>query len=160
MRPLVGFGLRDETSERGSNRVSSFVFRLRERMEKLQQNLYAIQEAMGEVSNEETAQDARLAEWVGHVEETLDVLVRVPPIEIASRHRPWELCIKNNIRTNGSESDILYSIYTCKLLSYLAFVPCCHAAWTVLHILVYPDPCPPDIIPVHCCSLTRVPRYA
>lgn len=67
----------DEASERGGNRISSFVFRLHERMEQQQRNLYAIQEAMEEMSIEETAQDARLEEWVGHVEETLDVLVRV-----------------------------------------------------------------------------------
>ena len=64
-----------ETSEKGGNRVSSYILRLRERMEQLQQNLYAIQEAMEEMSIEETTQGARLEEWVGHVEETLDILV-------------------------------------------------------------------------------------
>jgi len=33
----------------------------------------------------------RMEEWMGHVEETLDGLERVPNIEIASKHRPWEL---------------------------------------------------------------------
>ena len=43
------------------------------------------------MSIEESTQDMRLEEWVGYVEETLDGLVRVPPSEVASRHRPWEL---------------------------------------------------------------------
>ena len=80
-----------ENEIKGGNPVSSFVLRLRERMEQLQQNLYAIHEAMEELSIEETTQNRRLEEWVGHVEETLDVLVKVSPKEVASRHRPWEL---------------------------------------------------------------------
>ena len=43
-----------ENEIKGGNRVSSFVLRLRERMEQLQQNRYAIHEAMEELSIEET----------------------------------------------------------------------------------------------------------
>ena len=46
---------------------------------------------MEQLSLEETTQTARLEEWVGHMEETLDVLERVPNRDLASRHRPWEL---------------------------------------------------------------------
>ena len=81
----------DESCERGGSRVSSFVLRIRECMEQLQQNLYAIQEAMEEMRIEETTQGTRLEECVGYIEDTLDVLVQVPPREVASRHRPWEL---------------------------------------------------------------------
>ena len=36
-------------------------------------------------------QHTRLQEWVGHVQETFDVWERIPDIDLASRHRPWEL---------------------------------------------------------------------
>ena len=36
-------------------------------------------------------QNTRLKEWVGHVKETLDVWERVPTMDLASKHRPWEL---------------------------------------------------------------------
>ena len=32
-----------------------------------------------------------MEEWMGYVEGTLDILERVPSMEIASRNRPWEL---------------------------------------------------------------------
>ena len=67
------------------------MLRLRECMEQLQQKVFAVQEAMDQMSLEETIQNARLEEWVGHVEETLDVLKWVPNGDLASRHRPWEL---------------------------------------------------------------------
>ena len=56
-----------------------------------QQKVYAIQEAMEQMNIETTTQHARLGEWVGHIEETLDVIERVPNSDVASRHRPWEL---------------------------------------------------------------------
>ena len=71
--------------------VNSFALRLRERMEQLQQKVYAIQEEMEQLSIEETTQNAALEEWVGYVEETLDSLVRIPNSEVINRHRPWEL---------------------------------------------------------------------
>ena len=43
------------------------------------------------MSLEENIQNVRLEEWVDHVEETLDVLERVPNSDLASRYRPWEL---------------------------------------------------------------------
>ena len=65
--------------------------RLRERMERLQQKIYAIHEAMDEMSLEESTHSERMEEWMGYVEETLDVLEPVPNTEIANRNRPWEL---------------------------------------------------------------------
>ena len=75
----------------GGSKVNAFALRLRERMERLQQKIYAVQGEMEQMSLEETTQNARLEEWVGHVEETLDGLEMVPNKELASRHRPWEL---------------------------------------------------------------------
>jgi len=43
-----------ETSERGRNTTNSLVLRLRERMERLQQKVFAVQEAMDQMSLEET----------------------------------------------------------------------------------------------------------
>ena len=81
-----------ETSDNGGgSKVNAFALRLRERMERLQQKIYAVQGEMEQMSLEETTQNARLEEWVGHVEETLDGLEMVPNRELASRHRPWEL---------------------------------------------------------------------
>ena len=80
-----------DTSERGDNKVNSFALRLRERMERLQQKIYAVQEEMEQISLEEPVQNAWLEEWVGYIEETLDVLERVSNRDIASRHRLWEL---------------------------------------------------------------------
>ncbi|KAF8448199.1 hypothetical protein BGX38DRAFT_1260228 [Terfezia claveryi] len=74
-----------------ANRANSLALRLRERMERLQQKIYAVQETMNQMGVEETTQIARLEEWVGHVEEILNVLERVPNTDLASRHRPWEL---------------------------------------------------------------------
>ncbi|RPB25197.1 hypothetical protein L211DRAFT_836521 [Terfezia boudieri ATCC MYA-4762] len=74
-----------------ANRANSLALRVRERMERLQQKVYAVQETMNQMGVEETTQIARLEEWVGHVEETLNVLERVPNRDLASRHRPWEL---------------------------------------------------------------------
>ena len=71
--------------------VNSFALRLRERMQQLQQKVYAIQEEMEQMSIEEATQNATLEEWVGHVEETLDCLVKIPNSEVINRHRPWEL---------------------------------------------------------------------
>ena len=50
----------EDVSIGGSSRVSCFILRLRQRMEQLQPNLYAIQEAMEEMSLEESTKDARL----------------------------------------------------------------------------------------------------
>jgi len=78
----------DETVSSGRNNDA---LRLRERMERLQQKVYAIHEAMEEINLEESVCSERMEEWMGHVEETLDGLERVPNIEIVSKHRPWEL---------------------------------------------------------------------
>ena len=76
-----------ESSERpGNNTASSLVLQLRESMERFQQKIYAVQEAMEQESIEESLQHSRLQEWIGHVKETLDVWERVPNIELASRH--------------------------------------------------------------------------
>jgi len=73
------------------NRTDSLAIRLRARMERLQQKIYAVQAAMDQMSVEELTQNARLEEWVNHMEETLDVLERVPNRVLESRHRLWEL---------------------------------------------------------------------
>lgn len=80
----------EHETDRGKG-VNSFVLRLRDRMEQLQQKVYAIQEEMELLNIGETAQGATLKEWVGHVEETLDSLVSVSNREVINRHRPWEL---------------------------------------------------------------------
>ena len=77
----------DETVVSGWNNDA---LRLRQRMEWLQQKVYAIHKAMDQMNLEESTRSERMEEWIGHVEETLDVLECVPNIEIASRHRPWE----------------------------------------------------------------------
>ena len=46
---------------------------------------------MEQLSIEETTQNVTLEERVGHVEETLNSLVRIPNSEVINRHRPWEL---------------------------------------------------------------------
>ena len=56
-------------------------------MERLQQKVYAIQEVIEQMSIEAPTQNARLEECVGHIEETLDVIERVPNSDVASRHR-------------------------------------------------------------------------
>ena len=69
-----------ETSE--GNKLNSLTLRLRERMEQLHQKMYTIQEAMEEMRIEETIQSVTMEEWVNHVEETLNTLVRVPNREV------------------------------------------------------------------------------
>ena len=62
-----------------------------ERMERLQQKVYAIHKVMDQMNLEESTCSKRMEEWTDHMEETFDVLECVPNIEIASRYRPWEL---------------------------------------------------------------------
>ena len=73
------------------SRRNNDALQLRERMERLQQKIYAIHEAIDQMNLEETTRSEWMEQWMGHVEEILDVLECVPNIEIASRHRPWEL---------------------------------------------------------------------
>ncbi|KAF8428713.1 hypothetical protein EV426DRAFT_711386 [Tirmania nivea] len=52
-----------ETSERRNRSANSIVLQLRESMERFQQKIYAVQEAMDQMSLEETIQSAWLGEW-------------------------------------------------------------------------------------------------
>ena len=65
--------------------------RLRERMERLQQKVYAIHEAIDKMQVDESTCNETIEEWIGYVEGTLDILEHVPNIEIARRNQPWEL---------------------------------------------------------------------
>ena len=60
-------------------------------MERLQQKVYAIHEAMDEMEVDESTRSETMEEWMGYVEGTLDILEHIPNMEIASRNRPWEL---------------------------------------------------------------------
>ena len=74
-----------ETLEQ-TNTVNIFALRLRERMERLQQKVYAIQEAIEQMNIEATTEQVRLEKWVRHIDKTLDVMERVPNNDVASRH--------------------------------------------------------------------------
>ena len=55
-------------------------------MERLQQKVYAIQEAIEQMNIEATTEQVRLEKWVRHIDKTLDVMERVPNNDVANRH--------------------------------------------------------------------------
>ena len=57
----------------------------------MSEEIYAIHEVMDQMNLEEATRSERMEDLMCHMEETFDVLERVPNIEIVSRHRPWEL---------------------------------------------------------------------
>ena len=70
---------------------NSSLLQLREGVEQLHQQLYAIHEVMDQLNLEEGTRTERVEAWIGHVRTTLSGLVNVRAEDIASRNRPWEL---------------------------------------------------------------------